>query len=83
MIRFACITKETNFATFFRCQWFTERLINSMKVSSLLQVLCFVSATVNADIHDPDSWQPLVHADYFRAPIKSSYGGGGFGLLGG
>lgn len=54
-----------------------------MKVSSLLQVLCFVSATVNADIHDPDSWQPLVHADYFRAPIKSSYGGGGFGLLGG
>ncbi|CAG9768601.1 unnamed protein product [Ceutorhynchus assimilis] len=51
----------------------------------LLQTFYVVIAVVavNADVHDPESWQPLLHGDYFNGPTKPPFGNDGFGLLGG
>ncbi|XP_066150636.1 uncharacterized protein b6 [Euwallacea fornicatus] len=57
--------------------------MSKMKAETLLQVLCLIAATAKADIHDPESWQPLVPAGYYHAQPKESYGELGFGLLGG
>lgn len=46
-----------------------------------LQTFCLV-LVVNADVHDHDSWQPLLHSELYQG-AKTSYGGGGFGLFGG
>ncbi|KAL1514175.1 hypothetical protein ABEB36_003474 [Hypothenemus hampei] len=58
---------------------------SSMKISSVrfLQTFCALIVTVTGDVHDPESWQPLLHNDFFHGPAKSSFGSGGFGLLGG
>lgn len=55
-----------------------------MEISSvrILQALCLVAVAVNADVHDPESWQPLLHGDFFQG-AKSPFGGSGFGFLGG